>query len=45
VQAVDTSRVLGDQVIATLGEQTQDGGVVLELDTVEPTVVLGDRSD
>jgi ABC-type xylose transport system permease subunit len=37
--------VLGNQVIATLGEQTQDRGVVLELDAVEAPVVLGDRSN
>lgn len=45
VQAVDAPGVLGDQVVATLGEQTQDRGVVLELDVVEAPVVLGDRGD
>lgn len=45
VQAVDAAGVLGDQVVATLGEQTQDRGVVLELDVVEAPVVLGDRGD
>ena len=45
LQAVDPSRVLGDQVVAALGEQTQDGGVVLGLDAVETPVVLSYRSD
>jgi hypothetical protein len=45
VQPVDASRVLGNQVIATLGEQTQNRGVVLELDPVEPSVVLGYSGD
>jgi hypothetical protein len=45
VQAVDAAGVLGDQVVATLGEQTQDRGVVLELDAVEAPVVLSYRSD
>ena len=31
VEAVDPAGVLGDQVLAALGEQTHDRGVVLEL--------------
>jgi hypothetical protein len=34
VQPVDAAGVFGDRVVATLGEQPQDRGVVLELDAV-----------
>jgi hypothetical protein len=46
VEAVDPAGVLGDQVLAALGEQTHDRGVVLDLDAVEAPVVQcngGDR--
>jgi hypothetical protein len=45
VEPVDPARVLGDEVLASLGEQAQDGGSVLGLDTVEAPVVQSDRCD
>jgi hypothetical protein len=45
VEPVDPARVLGDQVVAALGEQAHDRGVVLEANPVESAVVPSDRGD
>ncbi len=45
VEPVDPAGVLGDQVIAALGEQAHDRGLVLGLDSVQSPVVQGNRRD